>query len=342
MKTLAWSHGRAEVRPTAAMLDRVALRLPGGTTRPFARAPWLDGPGVAVAGTDLPGHLRVLAAEFAAVPFGSAGRPAEVAPAWRDLIPDRSPELPHGPSADADWSLLQPAPDRVDGRLDYPVDHDIARLRRTFAGDPDRPGLRLGLTITARRATRVPIGLHPNFRLPSDPGALRLKIDFTAGFTYPGRVWPGIGPTTVWSPFDRLDRVPARDGGTIDLSRLPLGPPIEDVVQLCGVQGPVRLINDDERYELELDWDRSILPHLLVWLSDRGLPDAPWHGAYRGLGVEPIAAAFDLPPAVSVAANPLSEAGFPTSVALTPGRDTVINYGLSAETRTGTHEDRIR
>jgi hypothetical protein len=128
----------------------------------------------------------------------------------------------------------------------------------------------------------------------------------------------------------------------IDLSRLPLGPPVEDVVQLCGIRGPVRVINDDDGYELQLDWDRSVLPHLLIWLSDRGLPDAPWHGAYRGLGLEPVASAFDLDPAVSVAPNPLSEAGFATAVTLTPEVDTVIDYGLSVHPRTGIHEDRIR
>lgn len=333
METVEWAYGSAEVSPTAAMLDRISLRLPTGAVQPFARAPWLDRPDPAAAG--LVGHRRVLAGDFVGVPFGAGGRPAELAPDWRDLIPEQPPAPPHGLSADADWSLRRVGRDRVDLDLDYPDDHDIARLQRTVAGDPDRPGLRLGLTITARREARVPIGLHPILGLPQRPGALRLKIDFDTGFTYPGRVSPGSGPTAIWRRFDRLDRVPARDGGTVDLSRLPLGPPVEDIVQLCGVRYPVRLINDEERYELELDWDRTILPHLLIWLSDRGQLDPPWHGAFRGLGLEPVAAAFDFDPALSAAPNPLSEAGFPTAVALTPDYDTVIDYGFVVD-----HESR--
>jgi hypothetical protein len=110
----------------------------------------------------------------------------------------------------------------------------------------------------------------------------------------------------------------------------PDGEPREDVVQLCGVRGPVTASYLDEGAALRIDWDSSILPSVALWLSDRALLGPPWHGAYRGLGVEPVAAAFDLPDEVSTAANPIADSGTRTSVRLDPRHPLTLDYRLTA------------
>ncbi len=44
----------------------------------------------------------------------------------------------------------------------------------------------------------------------------------------------------------------------------------------------------------------------MLWISDRALQEAPWNGRYRGLGVEPVAAAFDFGEAASAGPNPIA------------------------------------
>jgi hypothetical protein len=94
------------------------------------------------------------------------------------------------------------------------------------------------------------------------------------------------------------------------------------------VQPPIRVAG--ERGGIEIDWDSAALPHAMIWLSDRQLSDAPWNGRYRGLGIEPIASAFDFPAAVSTAPNPLSEAGHRTWIDLDPARPLHLSHRISA------------
>lgn len=81
---------------------------------------------------------------------------------------------------------------------------------------------------------------------------------------------------------------------------------------------------------MTLDWDRDILPSLMLWISDRGAEDPPFNGRYRGLGVEPLAAAFDLADAISTAPNPLNRRGLRTAVEITPQAPVCINYSVTA------------
>jgi hypothetical protein len=95
------------------------------------------------------------------------------------------------------------------------------------------------------------------------------------------------------------------------------------VLLLTGAAGTVALLDDDGS-GVELDWDRAVLPSVLLWISDRALGGDPWEHRYRGLGVEPVAAAFDLHPDVSVRRNPVSATGVRTAVPLDPARPTVV------------------
>lgn len=318
---MEWSHGRALVSSVAGMLREVELRLPGRAFAPFAQAPWHDDASVA----ELPGHLRTLGAEFIGLPFGSAGLPIDAGPEWNGSpLP---PQPPHGIVADGDWSVVEAGPERIELAIELPDSSDIARVERVVSGRPGSAALDLELRVHARRPTRVPIGLHPILRLPTRARELELGIAFDEGLTYPG----SLDPSTASMPRSRfrdLRLVPARSGGTLDLSRLPLPRRTEEVVQLLTVTSPVHARYLREAATLTIRWDHGLLPSVLLWISDRSLTGPPWSGRYRGVGIEPIASAFDLPPSVSTRPNPIASWGVSTDVVLQPGSPLLTHYSL--------------
>lgn len=321
---LSSAHARAVVSTTAGMLMEAVFVLDGIEHRPLARAPWIGEDGL----YEHPGHLRALAGEFVAVPFGSAGSPPSVTAEWRGILPVESPPRPHGPSADDEWTIVDSTDDTALLALDYPEPSSISRLERSIRVRADAPALEFALTVSSRRPVDTAIGLHPILRLPVTAGDLELSAEFDRGFTYPGPVWPGVGPTRPGQTFSALDSVPA-GSGSVDLSRLPLTRATEDVVLLAGVRSALHARFADSATHLVLDWDRALLPHLMLWLSDTALEEEPWSGRYRGLGVEPVAAAFDFPNSVSTGPNPLSDAGFPTHVHVEPGAPLRIEYSMT-------------
>ena len=62
----------------------------------------------------------------------------------------------------------------------------------------------------------------------------------------------------------------------------------------CVPFGPLELRYVDRHWTLQLDWDRTLLPDLMLWVSHRGRTAAPWNGRHWALGVEPVNGVFDL------------------------------------------------
>lgn len=320
----------ATVSATAAMLVDAAFDVGGSTVSPFEPAPWVARSEPVDA--RLPGHVRVLGAEFIAVPFGSAGRPPELDPAWSTATWSSAQEPPHGLAADCDWQLLEQTARRVVLGL-HPVDDGpLHRLRRSITVAQDRPVIDFELLVESRADALVPLALHPVFRLPAAGHRVRVRASAVRGFTYPGRVHP-LAVSAPWREFDDLSRVPARGGGTLDLSRLPLSAPLEEVLLLTEVISPVELSYEDDSTVVRLAWDRRVLPSLQLWISDRALDHAPWSGRYRGLGVEPCVSAFDLPPSVSTHPNPLTARGVRTALKVSARRPIRIRSRVSIHSR---------
>ncbi|SHO66574.1 hypothetical protein SAMN02745172_03233 [Pseudoxanthobacter soli DSM 19599] len=325
---LEWEFGALAVGDVGAMIRWVSFRLPSGKRfEPFARAPWIGSDGL----DGLAPHLRDLGAEFACLPFGVGGPLDAIAPEWAGLPIEDSNAVPHGPAANAVWTLEEKTERALRFALPYPADHPVRGIERTIAIDPERPAIHLSLRIEARRPARVSVGLHPILTLAAPVDSLELSADFAFGLTYPAAVPGEAMIAAIGQNFDRLDAVPAAGGGSVDLSRLPKARPIEDVVQLCGARGPVAVIFAHEAARLVLDWDRTLLPSCQIWISDRALQSAPWGGTYRGLGIEPIASAFDFAETLSGMSNPISEKGIATTLAIEPGRDVEIRYSIAAE-----------
>ncbi len=332
---IIWSHGRAEVTSTAAMLTRCVFSEGGREFSPFARAEW-EAEDVA----ELPGHLRVLGAEFICLPFGEGGSATRVSPGWEGMSL-AAPNIPgHGIAADAEWQVTDERPGGITLRLSYAAPNPIAWLERRIDAIPGLTGLALSLQIVARAPVRTSVGLHPILRLPDEPCSLRIVAGFTFGLTYPADLVPGKTRAARGAIFTDLTSVPAEvsmeqeeTSAQVDFSRLPFAFPTEEVLQLCGVTGPVVIDYLAEDASLTIDWDRELLPSAQLWVSDQALNERPWNGRYRGLGVEPIASAFDLADEISTGCNPISARGIRTAIGVRPGTPVVVKYSMVASLR---------
>jgi len=317
---LNWAHGSATVLSTAAMLAECEFLLPDGAFAPFARAPWIgtvDDPAIS-------GHLRHLGGDFVCLPFGGRRSVADAPPDWAPLLTGTDAALVHGPAADSDWTVTGATATAITLSLDYPADSPVLRIARRVAARPDAAALDFTLWIWAREPAAISVGLHPILRLPARPGRLLLRADFAFGLVHPGQ-----SPAGQPQEFAELSAVP-RSHGPVDMSHLPLSPATDLNVQLCGMRGPVTAQYLDEGAAVTLDWDRGLLPSLQIWHTDGGIKPAPWHGRYRGLGIEPVASAFDLHHAVSTGANPINRRGVATAIFIDPAAPVVIRHTVSA------------
>lgn len=304
---------------TAAMLADCRFDLPNGPFSPFAKAPWLG----TVHDPAIIGHLRELGGDFVCVPFGSGGHQGYAPPDWAALMTGPPYRPIHGPAADSDWTIVSADASSITLTLDYPESSPVLRLERVITVRAGTPALDFTLTIHARRDADISVGLHPIMRLPERAGGLELSADFAFGLLHPTQTGPGMA-----QDFTSLSKVPW-ENTSLDLSHVPVATPNINV-QLCGMKGPLTAIYTDEGAGIILDWDRSLLPSLQIWHTDRGIAGKPWNGEYRGIGLEPIAAAFDLNDAVSTHPNPINRRGVATAIRLSPDYPTVIRHSVEA------------
>jgi len=314
---LDWSHGEAALHSIGGMLGGVKLRLGDRWVSPFYEAPWLS-EGKALSPTLL----------------------EDAVPSWRRCLSKPEPHwdleehdhLLHGYGAVAEWSLVRKTNHEIVVEVDYPEPSPIRRLERSVRCVPGTATMEFLLTVEARRRCRRPLGLHPNLSLPHVVGAFHIDPGpFQFGLVHPAGPERGVSRAAAGGSFQSLAAVPLLGGGHGSFDRLPVSEDSEEILQLCGVPGPVVLINDEVGAKYRLSWDASVLPALLLWISNRGRRYAPWDGRNVCLGVEPIAAAFDLGCAASLAANPINEIGIPTSVEVTPEKPLTIHYRFEAE-----------
>jgi hypothetical protein len=331
-KSLGWSHGSCTVQRLGAMIGPAVFLLPDGRqVSPLQVAPWADEPGA----NALPGILQRLRGEWPCVPFGYSVPAMPDTPAeWASLLgPAEAGEEVHGPSSNQLWDWAGTGPDgSIAMTLDYPADHPVRRIERTLRARPDSPAMDFTLRIETRAACQLPLGLHFTFRLPQTSFAARIEPGaFRTGRTYPGTVERGASAFAIGQVFDRLDRVPDRDGGITDAASLPFDRPVEELLQLDGTAGTAALANLAENWRARISWDPTVFPSLLLWYSNRGRSAFPWNGRHLALGMEPICSPFGLGPATARADNPVSRGGTPTTRAFTAGEVFETRYSLAVE-----------
>lgn len=322
-RSIDWAHGRLTLNRLGAMLAPVVFTAPGQPDfSPMQIAPWHAEP----VGAAQVGLMRGLRGDWPCVPFGRTDRPVDLPAGWSARTPHD--DWGHGYSAHHDWDWLAiDDPLTLTLTIALPDADPIARLTRTVRARPDATVVDLGLCIEARVPCTLPVALHPTLRL--DAG--RVALDLPAhgpGLTYPVPAEPGRSRLAPDQRFDRLDAVPTTDGPPADLTRFPQPQESEDLLQLIALGGPVTARYLDCGWALELDWDRALLPDLMLWVSHRGRLYPPWNGRHLALGVEPVCGVFDLGRvAAPPADHPLSAR---TGLALTPGQPLVVRSRFSA------------
>lgn len=294
---------------------------------PLAVAPWRE----EELPETIPGHLRALRGVFPCLPFGVAPGPREAGAGWREFIDSVVPDPPHGAAANGLWRRREGGgADIVEIAYDH-ADGPILQERQSFRGDSQSASLTVDYRATVRQSVRLPFGYHVLVCWPLAPDTVELKPGaFAFGLTYPGIVEPGCMVVRPNAMFDALEAVPSASGGTVDLTRPAHAGPLEDVVQLCGIDGVFEVCYPSERSGLRITWDTRMMPSCLVWLSRFGLKEPPWNGRFTAIGIEPIAAAFDFAPEVSAGGNPIARLGTSTAVELTPDRPLATSINLAA------------
>ncbi len=305
---LSWDRGQAEIFAVGGALHNLTLVLDDGSSvTPFAEAPWIDDPKIAF-NTDIPAHLRQLGGEWACAPFGkTAADPHH-----------------HGYATDNAWHVTSETAGEIAVAIDCPAPHPIKRLERRIAGVPGEAAVEITLTVEARADCLLPVGLHPIFRMPEqgrlllDPGA------FSQGYTFPETFEPGASRLKPGDTFASFERVPLENGGFADLSSQPSGL-AEEIIQIDGVSGWMKLLYPDDGYRIQLDWNRDDFPSALIWLSDRGRSAPPWSNSFRGVGIEPVNAWFD-----DTRFAPQAPDGLSLGRAFTAGERWTTRYRISA------------
>lgn len=316
---LKWAHGEATIVATAATVIDTTFTVAGKPFKPFARAPWL---GEYDDDQTVTGHLRVLSGDFIGLPFGSTRGMRNPAAEWAPLFP--AFRSTHGAAADLDWTLVSGDTNSVTWSVDYPADHEVVKIERVISARADAPALDFVTRIFARRRAVTSFGIHPNLRFPDTPARLKLDADFAFGLTHPGQT--GLDGR---HEFHSLTAVPKGDGN-VDMSLVPLAEQTDKNVQLCGMKGPLTATWLDEGVAIELDWDRELIPSLMLWHTDRGIGGPPWFNRFRGIGTEPIASAFDLPTELSAGDNPINRRGVATVIAIDPAKPLEIRHSIRA------------
>lgn len=322
--TISASGTTAIIQAQGAMVT-ARFDVGGRGIEPLYTAPWRGWHGVPL--------LEKLRGDFLCVPFGEAPTSVRDYPgAWAALDPGTTPH-PHGWSANGTWSLV-PGGDPDEGvarlRLDYPEDDDVDRVEREVRCAPGR--IEFTDTVRVRRATRLPLGLHPILALPATAGAAHLRLPRCQTLaTLPVPPEP-TSTLAANARFSDPTRAPRADGGTRDLTRLPLPDDTEEIVLVANPErARVELDNHEAGYRAYVEWDPEVLHHALLWFSNRGRPFAPWGGRNVCLGVEPITSAFEQGAGISASDNPLTAEGIATAVALTPDDDLVIHHSIGVE-----------
>lgn len=293
--------------------------LNGKMVSPFYHNPWKDS-----ASDPFLAHLK---GDFFCLPFGIA--PGREIPGWGGGQSFPQKEYSHGYSANGCYEVTERRDNTVTLRLYYDT-NDVEYVERGVTLFETH--IEFADTVMPKRDFCAPVGYHPIFKIPQEAGGCRLLAPACGKFmSYPA----AVDESSIFAPgaaFDRLSGVPLADGITVDASLLPLLQDTEELV--CALQvkeGAFKLQYPEEGYEAKLNWDASVLPHCLIWISNRGRKNRPWSGRNLCVGIEPVASAFDMGQHISAGENPLSKEEYRTCISFRANEAMRLVHSISVK-----------
>lgn len=326
-------HLAVEVQSLGAALINARFSLPSGqVVSPFFNNPWRNELGHRRDKT--PEMLRDLGAEWPCVPFGTPGLRPNLPREWQlDGATEDWDILAHGYGAHNHWQLIKTSHTEISANISYPANHPIEGLTRTIRLDNIHPKIHFSLQIHARRSSHIPVGLHPIFELSEcENERCCLRIGGT------GVAWTlpvDLERSSVFIPNQcatDIDDVTRQNVGHTNARLLPFSTKSEDLLMLTNPGGQVSLDFLDKGYSVSVNWDVTALPSCVLWYSMGGRDYYPWNGRVRAIGIEPVAAAFDLGVSYSrVKVSPLTKAGVIKGVDLLAGEIWITEYSISLE-----------
>ncbi len=282
---------------------------------------------------DLPPLLRFLrAGTWPCVPFGGPGEVKGLPSFYTDKTDSGIEELPHGPCSNNEWSVKVTSTG-VEMDLEYPKNHPIRNMQQRISFDEKRAAAVFEVTINPGEDCSLPIGLHPTFKVPAElkPGR------FEKGVTHPGDFEPGAYFLKHGASFTSLENVPCvpdtsrKLGGTVDLTKLPLPFPCENLVQLMNIDGSFELHYRNDGYKITLKWDNKVFPSCALWISNGGRTFQPWNGENYCIGIEPVCSDFDLGIARCRGNNLTKQAGVASCFDFMKDRPLTTAYTITCE-----------
>ena len=281
----------------------------GRRLTPFYTAPWVNDSSIANDLSIVP-NLRGLAGDFFCAAFGK--NDVEEAP-------------PHGWPANSRWDLAE--------EKAHPAGGVVARcaLRRRVmsARVVKEITLRDGHPFVYQRHIfeggqgEITVASHPMTQFKTRGRLSFSPKSYGEAPQDPQESDPARGRSALAYPshFTDLSKVPLKDGGTTDLRSYPIASRHEDFVMLVEERGSrfgwaaaVRPDAGDVVLSLK---NPSDFPVTMLWFSNGGRDYPPWNGRNVGvLGIEEGRVYSAAGHAASIAPNPLSKSGVPTSLEL--------------------------
>jgi hypothetical protein len=319
---LASSSAEAFVTELGGHLGPVTFDRKGRKLQPYSVAPWAEEP----ADPFLPRIIKVLRGDFFCLPFGG-----------NDSLFGAERHPVHGDTANARWQFRS---------LETSAGRSCLHLSLKTKVRPGQVGKRIWLVdgqntvysqhVVTGMSGPMNLGHHAMLKFPEAPGSGWVS---TSRFVY-GQVFPqaferpenrGYSWLKPGAEFKSLEKVPALNGQTADLTRYPARRGFEDLVMLVSdAEAPfawTAVAFPKERYVWFALKNPRILRETILWLSNGGRHYPPWNGRHVNvMGLEEVTSYFHLGLAESARKNPISRKGFPTCLALNPKKPLVVPY----------------
>ena len=306
--------GAITIDPSVGNFPALTFTWEGRTLTPLHRAAWVE-EADALADESVPLVDRKLSGDFVCAPFGMS---------------DVEPSPLHGWTANSPWSVVERSRTSARFRLDRPVLGAVITKTVTLV---DAAPLLVQTHVLQGGVGGLTFAHHPMIDVSG--GARFACSPKRAALTPDLPIVKGRHALALAARTGRLDAIPATDGGTVDLTRLPIADGTEDFITLVEAEGSAlgwsavtRTAEDDIVFALK---DPSCLPVTMLWHSNGAREDFPWNGRNRGvLGIEDGRAAGAAGHAAALTQNPVGAEGVPTTFALSRDTAHTIRHVIGA------------